>query len=505
VMARRCCMALHPCSFSMAVVFLVLSVLMMGTDYYVSAQEGIDICNGHVTTVIDNQQYEVIVPPRMEDPNCRGHQLLRNKISGQLYCMAKTVTDPSKCTNLKCTEMPTTLRPTTPTPLPTTPVPTTRRPTTTTQTTTQTTTLPFVYLCGRDNGLVTHGKFTDWDRFPWIVYLQRREEDDPTQGNPPNREDYEYRTMCTGTIVNQHFILVPAHCVYEEKNAPFQQHFDYRIVYDKGANHGAQSKAPHEVFDGIRIPTEQHPFPRKLRDGKNMHVKRIIRHPKYVKSENKPNSKFDMALLELTAPLEYSKFTGPVCMPDFEGKDSEVDQDIEVFGCCGHDAQIRTFNVRIRGDNDGWWNPQVISSEKMDSSWIANSNLLYQRGVIKSKNVCDTRQSDSADTFGVCVIPQGDPVPHKMKCFSAGGGPGARKKDDKWYQVLLGSYTFGHQFRPCTCVCYVEDYSFENQEGLNHAYYQSIDIPEVKDFLHQNKVIWSNIKADYGDYEYWDS
>jgi len=463
---------------------LLLNLLMMATYRSVDAQPGIDVCNGHVTTVNDLQDYEVVVPPRMEDPNCRGHQLLKHKVSRQLFCMAKIVTDPSKCTNLKCTDMPTTTTTTTSTTTsPTTTITTT---VTTTKTTTQTTTLPPQYSCGRDNGLVSSEKYVDWERFPWLVYLQRREEDDPTQNNIPDREDYEYRTMCIGTIVNQRWVLVAAHCVYEDDSES-----TYRIVYDKGANTGALSKAPHEVNDGIHVPNDQHPYPRKINDGKKMRVRRVIRHPQYTKNENKPKSKFDMALLELTSAVEYTNFTGPVCMPEFNGEDNQAGTGVEVMGCCGHDSIIKTNNVRIRGSNDGWWNPEVPTAEKMDSSWISNTNLRYQRGVIKAKNVCDTRQSDPGDTFGTCVIPIGDPNSYKMKCFSVGGGPGAMKKGQQWFQVLLASYTFGNNFRPCTCVCYVEDYAFDTQEGLNHAYYQPLDNEATKRFLEQNDVTWS--------------
>merc|ERR1712113_182776 len=98
----------------------------------------------------------------------------------------------------------------------------------------------------------------------------------------------------------------------------------------------------------------------------------------------------------------------------------------------------------------------------MDSSLVANSNLLYQLGVIKSKETCDLRQTDPepSQTFGKCVIPKGHPKQYKLKCFSTGGGPGTKKKGNKWHQVLVASYTFGHKFRPCTCVCFVDDYDF---------------------------------------------
>ena len=119
-------------------------------------------------------------------------------------------------------------------------------------------------------------------RYPWIVYIL-------VQLGP------DRAAACTGSIINDRFIMTAAHCVFPGD---------------------ASKQIPDNVlaFKGPSCLTE-------IRGTIPMTVKQIHKHPGY---KDRADSADDIALLELWNPLEFSNTFRPICIPNYSGYDNYI-------------------------------------------------------------------------------------------------------------------------------------------------------------------------------------
>jgi len=396
-----------------------------------------DVCTGHV--IAYEQRYKVILTP----PNshlCRGQITLQKVSTGEIFCIAKDP-DLNNLTPITCdTSILTT--------------------TTTTTTTTTMTTIDPYEICGRENlhNSPPNNAVPEYlqDRFPWLVYIQRMEEDN-TQGTT----NLEYRTMCTGTLVSHSVVLTNYRCVSQ----PMSGTTKYRILYGQGSSYDSRTKAPSELFIGFpglnpdnrgrgRAAEEHH--------SENRHVTSIHRIQYY----NDRNSVDDIAALRINRIDYFTKYVGAICLPYGNGEFNREGVQVTTVGCCVFNKYIDAFNKESG----------VQPPPEVNPGNPVFKHVRYLDGSIQPRSACEGY--GQANAYGVCIAQSQQDTRNKMKCFCTGGGPAATKRGTQWFQVSVGSYLFGHAFRPCTCQCAVKDYQGV-MTNTNVAFFHGIDEPHI--------------------------
>ncbi|EEB20276.1 hypothetical protein Phum_PHUM609370 [Pediculus humanus corporis] len=124
--------------------------------------------------------------------------------------------------------------------------------------------------------LITHGQLTSRGQWPWHVALYKNVGTDLT-------------FFCGGSLINNKYVLTAAHCV--TKTYTTQPLDENTLVVYLGKYH-------------LKLWSEG--------GVQNRQVFKITVHPKY----NSTDFRSDIAVLELTTPVEYSDYVRPICMWD---------------------------------------------------------------------------------------------------------------------------------------------------------------------------------------------
>jgi len=154
-------------------------------------------------------------------------------------------------------------------------------------------------FCGtplKDSRII-NGKPAVQNEYPWMVALH--------YGDSPNTDFYhgveKHFIVCGGTLISSKTVLTAAHCI------------DRKQLY-VGITNGSVSN---ELYE--RIPTEK-----------------ITIHPKYGQLDR--GLAYDVAILTLSRPVEFTKTLLPICMPDPNKDYSNADATLTGWGrTIGHE------------------------------------------------------------------------------------------------------------------------------------------------------------------------
>ncbi|NP_001089555.1 uncharacterized protein LOC734611 [Xenopus laevis] len=202
---------------------------------------------------------------------------------------------------------------------------------------------------------VTKGANALPGNWPWIVSIQM-----PI--------DSTYMHVCGGTILNHHWVMTAAHCLYKYQSSP-------------------QSLA-RIVFGSFNI-SELGP------ETQIRKIKEMIRHEQF----NKEEKKYDIALISLDKPVAYSDYIQPACLPQ-EASDITRMNDCYIAGW----GMVNGF-FRIRTDA-----LQEASTELIPNSRCNQRN--WYEGLIKEYNLCAGYEQGGPDT---CEGDSGGPLMCKRK------------------------------------------------------------------------------------------
>ncbi|XP_078545055.1 transmembrane protease serine 12-like [Lissotriton helveticus] len=190
--------------------------------------------------------------------------------------------------------------------------------------------------------------------WPWQVSLQYMS---PSRG---------YRHICGGSLINNNWVMTAAHCFLQRRDL-----INWRVL----------TGLTNMIFHGNSTQIRQ--------------IQGIIIH-RYYDEHTEEN---DLALLKLAAPVEYSNYTQPVCIP---GEISSNTTNLQCF--------ITGWGTTSQGGTSA----VLLQEAQVDilSTSLCNKPGWYD-GAISSNMICagyadggiDSCQGDSGGPF-VCYVPQ---------------------------------------------------------------------------------------------------
>ena len=148
-------------------------------------------------------------------------------------------------------------------------------------------------------------------------------------------------------------------------------------------------------------------------------IEKVILHPQYDKPSS-PDKSFDIALLKLKEPAQFTDYVSPPCLPDQDdfGDDSS-------FGA-GMDCYL-----------SGWG--RVGSNEHVPTDMYGQPTKLRQALLpLVDDQTCKDIYIEGAN-FEIQPTMQCAGGKGRTSCNGDSGGPLVCKKDDTWYQVCMSS------------------------------------------------------------------
>ncbi|XP_037390303.1 inactive serine protease PAMR1 [Pygocentrus nattereri] len=248
-------------------------------------------------------------------------------------------------------------------------------------------------------------------------------------------EEHSWQLVCSGALVSQQAVLLPAHCVTEPGQSVPLSTAELRVVLGK-----------HYLSD--------------LRDRKrlqHMQVLEILVHPSY-----DPNAfESDLAILKLAEKAKISTFISPVCLPHMHGGEVIAQQAyITGWSIAGQheptpdtDSEVSRTGLVELADVAQCERQYALEGISIN---VSDNMLCGRQHPISSATVCPGR------TGGVVLLPtdtrdtSGSMLPDQR---SIEVGP----SDPRW--ELLGLVSFGYNLQncnPCLYTVYTRVTNFKN-------------------------------------------
>lgn len=215
---------------------------------------------------------------------------------------------------------------------------------------------------------IINGDQVPHQKYPWMAFLDIY-----------NKTSGGHVGHCTGSIINDRFILTAGHCADSD--------FDVRPYISSSTGTTCASK---------------------LRQTRPLQVKKIIRHPEYF--HNKTKTRNDITLIQLSNPLTFTKSFTPICLS---------------FG--------DTFNNWFSAG----WGKINVKSDQNTSEHLSNTDCLRE-GKFKlfDREECHKFLSDMWEPKKVICAGY-----TTRTCYGDSGGPlMTRRSDGKVYQAGITSW-----------------------------------------------------------------
>ncbi|XP_028393159.1 uncharacterized protein LOC114517546 [Dendronephthya gigantea] len=215
----------------------------------------------------------------------------------------------------------------------------------------------------------TEAKRNSW---PWIV----------------NFIDNQNLQQCAGSIIDHEWVLTAAHCFLFEPEPGPVKNYTY-IVADHGLN-----------------KTDEHEY--------EITASKVYVHPKYFMGNMVSPGDYDIALMKLSKPLNYSDQVQPVCLGE---KDDVFDEnDTCVLTGWGNDKNI-----------SGYYRSPFLKEVKLDlvDLKVCNSNASY-KGQVSDRFLCAGQKIGRIDG-----------------CSGDSGGPYQCERNNTWIQIGIMIWGIG--------------------------------------------------------------
>jgi len=197
-------------------------------------------------------------------------------------------------------------------------------------------------------------------------------------------------SLCGGALISKHHVITAAHCL--------------------GGQAGYQLKA-------VRLGVTSQRFTR----GVSFDIAKVFSHPKF--TEN-PVAQFDLAIIQLSEPVEYNAIIRPICLTaPLRSKPSR-----DLSGIQSRVAGWGRTENAFRSDILKYTTLQIISNKKCDT--------LYQRGLLEGK----LGSLDSINILPSQLCARGGNSTDS--CSGDSGGP-LYAQDDEGIFRLLGVVSYG--------------------------------------------------------------
>jgi len=153
---------------------------------------------------------------------------------------------------------------------------------------------------------------------PWMVFIQLHPE--KSVYRPPHLRRSQ---QCGGALINKEWVITASHCF---------------CMGDLKCTTSAPSQILYGL-DRVSLYVGQHDITLLKANPDLMHSAiKIILHPKYIRNKRDMN---DLALVKLDRPIKPNKYTSPICLPDPDFKDEEVEVFVTGWGAL-NDAKCLT-------------------------------------------------------------------------------------------------------------------------------------------------------------------
>lgn len=215
---------------------------------------------------------------------------------------------------------------------------------------------------------------------PWITYVEIRGEDSKSR-------------LCGGSLVSDRQILSAAHCFYDEESDDTIDPENLAVVLGKHARAGG---SPHEV----RVAVET-----------------IYNHLAY----NSRILDFDIAVLQLASPVNFTDYVRPICLPP--------------FGFLTEFYEAVSKGEKKYGLVAGWG---LQTNDRFDKKNMLPTHLKEVNLPLVPQDVCVKSSQHKVTSNMFCA---GEKEGGRDSCEGDSGGPFEMKKGERIY--LAGLVSFG--------------------------------------------------------------
>ena len=224
--------------------------------------------------------------------------------------------------------------------------------------------------CGIENvspRIIRGQEVSHVSRYPWMVFIKTM-----------LQRGIQFGTgACTGSVINDRFILTAAHCLQEDLGVRMLSVNVFIGKHCKKEGFGLNEALP---------------------------IKKYMIHERYRSAE----SFYDIGLIELAEPLKFNQTFSPICLPNFTGYDNFL-----AAGWGQKDGTPPYFGIAVKAESD------CLREADLDVVDERTCQLFHPY-LNRDKAFC------AGGKTGVC---QGD-----------SGGPLMTRKDGNMYQVGITSF-----------------------------------------------------------------